>query len=64
MKQITVKELKELCACVSNNDLANTISIWLFELSRTSSFNSELRNLFEIRANDIYLRLKEIGYYD
>lgn len=66
MKQITLKELKEILRCVSNNDFANTISIFMDATSEDALHRgcSEYAELLRKRSNDIYYKLQELGYYD
>lgn len=66
MDQITLEEMKEICGCETNNDLANMLSLYLTlaeEDANRRGFQT-CGKLYRKRSNDIYAKLKELGYYD
>lgn len=65
MKQITFKELKELCGCVTNNEFANMLSIYMDAESEAVKKRGhyECAKLMRRRSNKIYTKLQELGYY-
>ena len=66
MKQITLKELKKICGCESNNDFANMLSIYMDSASDDANTrgHNEYGKLLRIRSNKIYTELQKLGYYE
>lgn len=66
MKQITFKELKEICGCETNNDFANKLSLFMDDASESANNRGceEAGKLYRKESNKIYAKLKELGYYD
>lgn len=66
MKQITFKELKEICGCKTNNEFANMIALYLDDASELVNIRgyTECAKLYSSKSHNIYSKLKELGYYD
>ena len=62
---MTIKELKEVCRCSSNNDFANLLSIYLHDASELAKFygSSEYGDLLQKKSDKIYAKLSRLGYY-